>query len=204
MECLLLLPQRVGKQNIYASQPSPLKRTHIYVIKQEQVVVEGPLSLQVEELNVKLCSYVHTHYVLQQHLMWQISVSCICPCCIICCEDCSLAVGPPQVYDWRQYKTDDGGSTPHVQSVEARLASLLNAQGQVPSPCGEPQQDPSTSDSVEHDNSLANTLVGWTHARRYACACTCMCSTAVETGTLGLKSPAHRRCTFGEQSHNFW
>ena len=41
MECLLLLPQRVGKQNIYASQPSPLKRTHIYVIKQEQVVVEG-------------------------------------------------------------------------------------------------------------------------------------------------------------------
>lgn len=74
----------------------------------------------------------------------------------------------PQVYDWRQYKTDDGGSTPHGQSVEARLASLLNAPGQVPSPCGEPQQDPSTSDSVEHDNSLANTLVGWTHARTHA------------------------------------
>ena len=96
-----------------------------------------------------------------------------------------MAVGLPQVYDWRQYKTDDGGSTPHVQSVEARLASLLNARGQVPSPCGEPQQDPSTSDSVEHDNSLANTLVGWTHARRYACAYTCICGTAVETWTLG-------------------
>ena len=54
---------------------------------------------------------------------------------------------------------DDDESTPHVQSMETRLASLLKTRGQVPSPSGEVQQDPSTSDSVEHDNSLANTMV---------------------------------------------
>ena len=66
------------------------------------------------------------------------------------------------MYDWRQYKTDDDGQAPHMQSVETHLASLLNARGQVPSPPGDLQQDPSTSDSVEHDNSLANTMVGGT------------------------------------------
>ena len=61
------------------------------------------------------------------------------------------------MYDWRQYKTEDGGA---VQSVESRLAAQLNVRGQVPSPSGDAQQDPSTSDSVEHDSSLANTMVG--------------------------------------------
>lgn len=73
---------------------------------------------------------------------------------------------------------DDDGSTPYVQSVETRLASLLNARGQVPSLSGEVQQDPSTSDSVEHDNSLANTMVGG--------ALTCKHSTYCTTVSQGL------------------